>query len=825
MNVQLLVPILQIMKKQILITIFIILTSIDLFPKSIDFPVVFVSRNHYMNGNILYPQAGLIPGMGPHSRFSVVGGRLMIKNETGNIITLIDSTMSFNGISIVDVQQPCVNWDGIRIIFAGVEHRDSSWRIYEIKKDGTGFRKITFTDRFINLSQFGQAAFKFTKYNDIDPIYMPDGKIVFSSTRFPCISQFGAVLTTNLFIVDSTGINMFRITTERNGAEKPTVDPITGRIVYSRWWLNIDLPSNVAPNGITRDTSFALTNDNANIWQAAMINPDADMLSLYAGDPRNRKSLFGYRPRIDSAGNMFACYVPDMSMYCTGGSSGIRYYAKGLNEFNHIAGVDTSTQLYVQNPPSYGTMLPPYAVDPVPISNERVMFSYAPTVIQQDYGVFTCTRDGLNIMPIVDLPVTLELNAEVLLPKKKPPIADYLHDYDLNKLPPTSDPSTFYQGGLFRFDCMNMYANGPVDAPIVNAPSITKNARIRFFVNHQRQNPFGLDEPILVRTVKVDYDGKIAEGDIAANIQSFEQVVDSAGKVLKTGKRSFAHVTGFNFANNGSGTKCVGCHAGHTQIKVPLNITESQFTNLSTSANTFASSTFSNSDSRNVIDRRARNKDLSVNWISNGGINENVELRWEIPIDLREIKLYNVLPNSANQTNIQVTDCEVYLYYNEQVVQHILSTGALDINGKSVFISPWQTINKLKIIIKSYSGLINGMNLSSIAEVETIARVNNYETVGIRNPNEIANSIQLYQNYPNPFNASTVIKFNLSKTGFADFKVYDINGREVDDIKGKIFNEGPNTFIYKPNNLSSGIYFLRLTSNGKSKLIKLLHVK
>ena len=85
------------MKKQILITIFIILTSIDLYPKSIDFPVVFVSRNHYMNGNILYPQAGLIPGMGPHSRFSVVGGRLMIKNETGNIITLIDSTMSFNG--------------------------------------------------------------------------------------------------------------------------------------------------------------------------------------------------------------------------------------------------------------------------------------------------------------------------------------------------------------------------------------------------------------------------------------------------------------------------------------------------------------------------------------------------------------------------------------------------------------------------------------------------------------------------------------------------------------------------------------------------------
>lgn len=813
------------MKKQILITSLILFISGVLNANAFDLPVVFVSRNHYVNGNILFPQSGLLPGMGPHSRFTAVGGRLMIKTVDGNILTLIDSTMSFNGISLVDVQQPCVNWDGNRILFSGIEHRDSSWRIYEINKDGTGFRKITYTDRLINLAQFGPAAYRFTKYDDIDPIYMPDGKIVFASTRFPCISQFGAALTTNLYIVDSTGLNMYRITTERNGAEKPTVDPLTGRIVYSRWWFNVDLPTNSTPNGLTRDTALALTKDNANIWQVAVINPDADMISLYAGDPQNRKSLFGYRPRIDSSGTLFSCYVPSLSMYYTGGSSGIRYFAKGLSEFKNVLGVDTTTQLYVQNPPSTGTMLPPYAVDPLPISGGRIMFSYASTVEQQDYGIFTCTKEGLNILPVVDLPVTLELNAEILLPKRKPPIADYLMDYDLNKLPPTSDPSTFYQGGLFRFDCMNIYANGPVDAPIGDAPSITKNARIRFFVNHQRQNPYGLDEPILARTVKVDYDGKIAQGDIAANLQSFEQVVDSSGKVLKTGKKNFAHVTGFNFANNGSGTKCVGCHAGHTLIKVPFNITESQFTNLSTSATIFSSSTYAGSDSRNSIDRKARNKDLSVNWISNGGVNEFVELKWELPIDAREIKLYNIFPNSTNQTNIQVTDCEIYLYNNEQVVQHIQSTGALDVNGKSVIISPWQTINKLKVFIRSFTGLINGMNLSGLAEIETIARVNNYETVGISSQSENVNSFELYQNYPNPFNSSTVIKFNLNKTGYAGFIIYDVSGRVIDNIEAKIYNEGPNSFIYKPSNVSSGIYFLKITSNDKSKLIKLLYIK
>src|SRR5690606_30187181 len=150
----------------------------------IDYPIVFVSRNHQTGGNINFPSAGLIPGMGPHSRFAKVGGKLMIRETNGNITTLVDYSMNFNGIKIFDVQQPCVHWDGNRILFAGVEHPDSSWRIYEINKNGTGFKKITFTDRNINLTQFGPAAVKFQKYDDIDPVYTPHGKIIFASTRY-----------------------------------------------------------------------------------------------------------------------------------------------------------------------------------------------------------------------------------------------------------------------------------------------------------------------------------------------------------------------------------------------------------------------------------------------------------------------------------------------------------------------------------------------------------------------------------------------------------------------------------------------------------------
>lgn len=82
---------------------------------SFDYPLVFVSRNHRDGGNINFPSAGLLPGMGPHSRFAKVGGRLLRLDANGTIVTLVDSLMNFNGIKIYDVQQPCVHWTGQKL--------------------------------------------------------------------------------------------------------------------------------------------------------------------------------------------------------------------------------------------------------------------------------------------------------------------------------------------------------------------------------------------------------------------------------------------------------------------------------------------------------------------------------------------------------------------------------------------------------------------------------------------------------------------------------------------------------------------------------------
>lgn len=813
----------------LLILLFIIIIPDISKSQSFNYPLIFVSRNHESNGNIFYPQSGLLPGMGAFSRFKIVGGRLMMRDESGNIITLIDSTMEFSGRSLIDIQQPCVHWSGNKIVFAGIEHRDSSWRIYELNRAGTRLKKITFTDRNIDLSQFGNAAVKFLKYDDIDPVYLPDGKIIFASTRFPTLSEIGGVNTTNLYIIDTTGTNLFRITTERNGGEKPTIDPLTGKILYSRWWVNIDRPSNLTSTGFTRVDSLALTTDIGNIWQVSFVNPDGDGLKQYGTDARTRKSIFSYRPRILPDGKMVSMFIPYLSMLNTSGSPGIRYYTKGFSEAHRVIGVDSTTPLYIQNPPSYGTMQPPYAADPVSLPDGKILFSYASTVIEQDYGIYTCNLDGTGLTQIIDLPGTLELNAELFIPKTTPPVVQYLTSYDTNLVPPTTNPNTFYQGGLFRFDCINVYSNAPVDAPIEDAPQIKKNARFRFFFNFQREDINGQDHPILFREINLDRDGKIAEGDIPANISMFEQIIDSSGNVLVNRKGDIAHVTGMNFGNNGSGTKCVGCHAGHTLITVPPNLTEGSYTNLSTSADVRESS-FRNLNGIsykgiNTVDRMARNSDQKVNWISDGNTNEYVVLKWELPIDIRRFVLYDILPNSNNGTNIHVTDCELFLYKNNTVAKHIASTGELNTDGLTVQVSPITTADSVKIIVKSFTGTVTNQSVAGLAEIETNARVSSIDLMGINNP--IAKNIEynLEQNYPNPFNPSTLIRFSLPKAQNIKLEVFDITGRSVATLISGRVESGQNSIPFFANNLPSGIYFYKLSAESYNQSKKMMLIK
>jgi hypothetical protein len=83
----------------------------------------------------------------------------------------------------------------------------------------------------------------------------------------------------------------------------------------------------------------------------------------------------------------------------------------------------------------------------------------------------------------------------------------------------------------------------------------------------------------------------------------------------------------------------------------------------------------------------------------------------------------------------------------------------------------------------------------------------------------------LKQNYPNPFNPSTKISFSIPKTGFVSLKIYDMLGKEVQTLLSDVKSSGNYILDFDASDLSSGIYFYKLESEGFSKTMKMLLLK
>ncbi len=88
-------------------------------------------------------------------------------------------------------------------------------------------------------------------------------------------------------------------------------------------------------------------------------------------------------------------------------------------------------------------------------------------------------------------------------------------------------------------------------------------------------------------------------------------------------------------------------------------------------------------------------------------------------------------------------------------------------------------------------------------------------------PAELPASIELGQNYPNPFNNSTVIPFTLDKRAQVNLSVFDINGRKVDTLKNGWLPAGTHQFAWTGDNVSTGVYFYVLETQGQRQMAKM----
>ena len=83
----------------------------------------------------------------------------------------------------------------------------------------------------------------------------------------------------------------------------------------------------------------------------------------------------------------------------------------------------------------------------------------------------------------------------------------------------------------------------------------------------------------------------------------------------------------------------------------------------------------------------------------------------------------------------------------------------------------------------------------------------------------------LGQNYPNPFNNSTVISYQIPTDEIVILKLYDVLGKEVKTFINEDKKAGYYTITFSADDLSSGIYFYKLTAGEHSSTKKLILLK
>ena len=174
-----------------------------------DLEIVFATRI-FVNPEHWYANIGYF-ATDENKKVYGTGGRLCKLNlKTGKVTRLIDDARGA-------VRDPCVHYDGQTILFSYRKGGTDAYHLYEIQADGTGLRQLTDG-----------------KYDDFEPCYLPDGGIVFVSTRAQRWVNCWVTQVAVIYRCDGDGQNIRQLSANIEQDNTPWVLP-DGRILYTRW--------------------------------------------------------------------------------------------------------------------------------------------------------------------------------------------------------------------------------------------------------------------------------------------------------------------------------------------------------------------------------------------------------------------------------------------------------------------------------------------------------------------------------------------------------------------------------------------------------------
>ncbi|HUU94084.1 MAG TPA: hypothetical protein VM238_23065, partial [Phycisphaerae bacterium] len=225
----------------------------------LDAPMLFVKRLNYVGIHIYDTCYKWRPG----------GGIYVLENPSDppdrhRIRPVIDATTPGTlGDGIYS--DPELSWDAKRLLFCYKPTADGSTSIYEIGVDGKGLRRVT--DPTPHCAAYkGRSA----GIHDLAPAYLPDGRIVFLSSRpsglVPCFNSGVAIL----HVMNADGSDVHPISVNNVNEFDPAVLP-DGRILFGRWEY-------IDKTALTQQSLWTVFPDGTNetaLFANNMVRPEA----------------------------------------------------------------------------------------------------------------------------------------------------------------------------------------------------------------------------------------------------------------------------------------------------------------------------------------------------------------------------------------------------------------------------------------------------------------------------------------------------------------------------------------------------------------------
>jgi len=174
-------------------------------------PLLFVTRKQYRRDH--HNTATLFVSCEINARsYDTEGAFKVLDVRRGTVTTLFAPGPG------VTVRDPDLDFAGERLVFSMRKGPQDNYHIYTMTVAGTELRQLTSA----------------REVADVDPIWLPDGDILFSSTREPKYCMCNRHIMCNLYRMKADGANIHQIGISTLFEGHASVMP-DGRILYDRW--------------------------------------------------------------------------------------------------------------------------------------------------------------------------------------------------------------------------------------------------------------------------------------------------------------------------------------------------------------------------------------------------------------------------------------------------------------------------------------------------------------------------------------------------------------------------------------------------------------